>query len=87
MTTNPEQAWDIVPHDGRVNLELTEAGRYALPMDSIHSGEVLAHIKVVFTGDQIEAMYRQMRQLHAADVAAFSHEDRAQQRADMGRVF
>lgn len=87
MTTDPEQAWDIVPHNGRVNLELTEAGRFALPMDSIHNDEVLAHITIVLTGDQIETMYRQMRRLNSDDVASFGYQEpeRRELKAQMGQ--
>lgn len=85
--TNPEQGWNIVPANDRIELQQTEAGRFSLPMASVHNDVVIAHISVVFTGGQIEEMYRQMRQLHSAEVAAFGVEDRRQQKADMGRVF
>lgn len=87
MTSNPDEGWHIAPAGNRIDLEQTEAGRFALPMVSVHEGQTIARLNVVFTGGQIESMYHQMQQLHDTDMARFHRHEppRLDLKAEMGR--
>lgn len=75
--------WKIEPADGQIRLRRTEAGRFALPMVAAFDGHPKSHIAPVFTGAQIEELYRQMRALIAQGPVPV--EDRAAIKADMGQ--
>lgn len=86
MTANPDQGWRIKPKPG-TTLRRTEAGRFALPLEITFNGEHKADVEHVYTGDEIESIYAQMRELYAQGAMVPPAEDRRQLKADMGRFY
>ena len=94
MTANPNQGWRIAPKPG-AELRRTEAGRFAMPMEITNDGRHVSDIEYVYTGAEIERLYRQMRELYTegAPVPPASppvwgpDEDRRALKAEMGRAF
>lgn len=92
MTANPNQGWRIAPRPG-ATLRRTEAGRFAMPMEITSNGTHVTDIEYVYTGAEIETLYRQMRALHADGVplapppSEGPDEDRWTLKAEMGRAF
>lgn len=91
MTDNMDQGWRIMPKPG-AELRRTEAGRFAIPLIVTFDGEQRSEIEYVYTGGQIEDLYRQMRALVAegprhADRPEARREDRRAQKAEMGAFY
>lgn len=90
MTDHTEQGWRITPKPGG-QLRRTEAGRFALPLIITFDGEQRSEIEYVYTGAQIEDLYRQMGELIAEgprlEPSAARREDRRAQVAEMGAFY
>lgn len=83
-TDHTDQGWRITPKPGG-RLRRTEAGRFTIPMIVIFDGERRSEIDHVYTGGQIEDLYRQMCALLNAGVPA--REDRRAQEIEMGLFY
>lgn len=89
MADHAEQGWRIAPKPG-ARLRRTEAGRFAHSLIITFDGEQRSEIECVYTGAQIEDLYRQLGELIAAGVPEPSpvrREDRRTQAAEMGAFY
>lgn len=91
MAEHTGQGWRIAPKPG-AQLRRTEAGRFALPLIITFDGEQCSEIEYVYTGSQIEDLYRQMGELIAEGAPKREHypaqrEDRRAQAAEMGAFY
>lgn len=84
MTSNPNQGWRIAPKPGGA-LRRTESGRFARTMEITHDGEHKSDVEYVYTGGEIESLYREMRALYAAGVP--TEPSRLDQKAEMGAFY
>lgn len=84
MTANPNQGWRIAPAPGAV-LRRTQSGRFALDMEITHDGEHKTTIEYVYTGQEIESLFGQMRRLYAEGAMVPPLEDRRALAAEMGQ--
>lgn len=68
MTANPRMGWRIAPKPG-TRLYRTESGRFAMTMEITNDGKHVAEIEYVYTGAEIERLYRQMRDLYSEGIS------------------